>query len=49
MSTEATPTSVETHRMDPKLIPVAIFAWLWVAVPFSYGLWKLLDKIDALF
>lgn len=24
-------------------------AWLWVIVPFSYGLWQLLQKIPALF
>jgi hypothetical protein len=41
--------AVEIDRMDRKLVPVAIFAWLWVAIPFSYGLWKLLGKIDALF
>lgn len=36
-------------RMDPKLKPVLVFAWLWVASPFAYGLYKLLQKIDALF
>ncbi len=49
MSAETTETATELHRMDPKLVPLAIFAWLWVAIPFSYGLWKLLGKIDALF
>lgn len=51
MSAETTPTEapVEIDRMDPKLYPVAVFAWLWVLIPFSYGLWKLLEKVDALF
>jgi hypothetical protein len=25
------------------------FAWLWVAVPFGYGLWQLLIKVVQLF
>ena len=49
MSPETTENPSEITRMDPKLVPVAILAWLWVAIPLSYGLWKLLDKIDALF
>ncbi|MGQ0630237.1 MAG: MFS transporter small subunit [Sporichthyaceae bacterium] len=36
-------------RMDPKLRPLMVFAWIWVATPFSYGIYKLLQKIDALF
>ena len=28
---------------------VAVLAWLWVLVPFSYGLYQLLIKIPALF
>lgn len=27
----------------------AVFAWLWVVVPFGYGLYQLLVKIPALF
>ncbi len=49
MSTETTNTPAAVDKMDPKLVPVAIFAWLWVLIPFSYGLWKLLEKVDALF
>ncbi|MGQ0623548.1 MAG: MFS transporter small subunit [Sporichthyaceae bacterium] len=35
--------------MDPALRPLMVFAWIWVATPFSYGIYKLLQKIDALF
>lgn len=27
----------------------AVLAWLWVAVPFAWGLFELLAKIPALF
>jgi hypothetical protein len=27
----------------------AVLAWLWVLVPFGYGLYQLLTKIPALF
>jgi hypothetical protein len=47
VSTETTPA--ETSRMDPKLYPVAFVAWIWVIIPFSYGLWKLFEKIPDLF
>ncbi|GAA0634993.1 hypothetical protein GCM10009547_43910 [Sporichthya brevicatena] len=50
-ATNATETA-EAHAstgIDPKLKPVMVFAWLWVAAPFTYGLWKLFEKIDKLF
>ena len=28
---------------------IAIFAWLWVLIPFAYGLYQLIIKIPALF
>ena len=28
---------------------VAVLAWLWVLVPFGYGLYQLVIKIPALF
>lgn len=28
---------------------LAVLAWLWVAVPFGYGLYQLVVKIPALF
>ena len=39
----------DTQKMDPKLYPVALVAWLWVLIPFSWGLYKLFDKIGDLF
>ncbi|WP_214369279.1 hypothetical protein [Pseudonocardia sp. H11422] len=32
----------------PPLI-LMVVAWIWVVVPFAYGLWQLLLKIPALF
>lgn len=34
------------RRVSPVLIAVA---WLWVALPFGYGVWQLLTKITQLF
>ncbi|WP_420914706.1 MFS transporter small subunit [Mycobacterium paraense] len=28
--------------------PIAL-AWLWVALPFAYGVWQLFSKITQLF
>ncbi|WP_264072746.1 MFS transporter small subunit [Mycobacterium palustre] len=28
---------------------VIALAWLWVAVPFAYGVWELLSKVTQLF
>lgn len=28
---------------------LAVIAWLWVAVPFGYGLWQLIIKVAQLF
>ncbi len=33
----------------PQHTAVLILAWLWVAVPFSYGGWQLLVKVSQLF
>lgn len=49
MSTETTPTTDAPTPMDPKLRPLLVFMWVWVAVPFSYGIFKLFQKMDALF
>jgi hypothetical protein len=48
MSTE-TPEAVDSQPLDSKLIPVAVVAWLWVLAPFSWGLYKLFEKINDLF
>jgi hypothetical protein len=35
---------------DPRVRPALIaLAWLWVALPFAYGVWQLLTKITQLF
>ena len=48
MSTQAesAPTAGEVHRVNPVL---AVLAWIWVLVPFGYGLYQLVIKIPALF
>ena len=38
--------SDQGHGVSPV---VAVLAWLWVLVPFGYGLYQLLIKIPALF
>jgi hypothetical protein len=43
MSTHAEPTE---RRGAPA---IAWLAWVWVAVPFLYGLYQLVVKIPALF
>lgn len=48
MSTEEM-TPAPANRMDAKLKPVLAIAWIWVASPFAYGLYKLFQKIDDLF
>ena len=35
--------------MDRRYIPIAVLAWVWVAVPFGYGVYQLLTKIGPLF
>ncbi|MGQ0845435.1 MAG: MFS transporter small subunit [Sporichthyaceae bacterium] len=49
MSTESSETATAPPGMDPKLRPLAVLAWLWVLVPFGYGIYKLLEKINDLF
>ena len=43
-STEAGPTPWSAQQRIG-----AVLAWLWVLVPFGYGLYQLLLKIPALF
>jgi len=33
----------------PRIQAVGIVSWLWVGVPFAYGVYELLAKIPALF
>jgi hypothetical protein len=43
----AKPTHTQTDRpISPALM---VLAWLWVLVPFCYGLFQLVIKIPALF
>jgi hypothetical protein len=49
VSTGTSVGATTPNGMNPKLKPVLVFAWLWVASPFTYGLYKLFQKIDALF
>jgi hypothetical protein len=49
MSTAGTPTATEQGQWTPLQWAGAVFAWLWVLVPFGYGLYQLLIKIPALF
>jgi hypothetical protein len=48
MSTRETATSgtSEGRAVSPL---VAVLAWLWVLIPFGYGLVQLLSRIPALF
>ena len=40
----------DSRGADRPISPVlAALAWLWVLVPFGYGLYQLLIKIPALF
>ena len=29
--------------------PLLVLAWLWVAVPFAYGVYELIQKVAQLF
>ncbi|ABK73109.1 MFS transporter small subunit [Mycolicibacterium smegmatis] len=43
-------TPVELHEYQPTVPKVYIaLAWLWVAVPFAYGVYQLLLKVGQLF
>lgn len=43
-------TSAEmTSPGSPGRIALAVVAWLWVIVPFCYGVWQLLIKVVQLF
>jgi hypothetical protein len=43
-------TDIEYHEYKPTVPKAYIaLAWLWVAVPFGYGVWQLLLKVGPLF
>jgi len=38
-----------TQDKPANMLLIGIFAWLWVLIPFAYGLYQLIIKIPALF
>ncbi len=38
-----------TQDRPANTLVIAIIAWLWVLIPFGYGLYQLVIKIPALF
>ena len=44
-------TTPETTQGKPasSTLVIGIVAWLWVLIPFAYGLYQLVIKIPALF
>lgn len=38
-----------TDAVPPRVRLLAIVSWLWVGVPFTYGVYELVVKIPALF
>ncbi|MGQ0465343.1 MAG: MFS transporter small subunit [Sporichthyaceae bacterium] len=45
----STESEAPATGMDPRLRPLAVLAWLWVLIPFGYGIAKLVEKIPDLF
>ena len=39
----------ETTTTPPGRVVLAVVAWLWVLIPFLYGVYALVLKIPALF
>jgi hypothetical protein len=44
-----TATSGRHTERAPMVRPLAVAMWLWVAIPFGYGLYQLVVKIPGLF
>lgn len=38
-----------TSTSSPQTTAVMVVAWLWVLLPFLYGVWQLLIKVVPLF
>ena len=38
-----------TQEKSSSTLVIGILAWLWVLIPFAYGLYQLVIKIPALF
>jgi hypothetical protein len=37
------------QRESPNRTPLLILAWLWVVLPFAYGVYELIRKVTQLF
>lgn len=48
-STESTSTESTESAIPAVNLLRAVLVWLWVTVPFGYGLYQLVVKIPALF
>ena len=42
-------TPESTQDKPASTLVIGIVAWLWVLIPFAYGLYQLIIKIPALF
>ncbi|WP_156935463.1 MFS transporter small subunit [Pseudonocardia spinosispora] len=42
-------TGSTAGSMTPARLVLTVIAWLWVLVPFAYGIWQLLIKVVPLF
>ena len=42
-------TPESTQERSSGTLVIGILAWLWVLIPFAYGLYQLIIKIPALF
>jgi hypothetical protein len=42
-------TPESTQERSSATLVIGIVAWLWVLIPFAYGLYQLIIKIPALF
>jgi hypothetical protein len=43
-------TEIDVHEYQPTVHRVYIvLAWLWVGIPFAYGVYELLLKVKQLF
>ncbi|MDD7939635.1 hypothetical protein PHK61_14520 [Actinomycetospora lutea] len=45
------PTSNESGAGSPSAgrVALTVVVWLWVVIPFLYGVWSLLQNVGALF
>jgi hypothetical protein len=47
--TELTSEPPPADQTTPSRTPLLIIAWLWVVLPFSYGIYELIRKVTQLF